>query len=310
MPTGLTAGNLRGPWAALIVPWTADDELDERRFEKEVRSYGGTGVGGVYTGGSTGEFYAQDDDTFGRISRIACEHAHAVGLRVQIGCTALSTRTARGRVRTAIEAGADGIQIAIPFWMTLSEDESMSFIRDVAAEAGKVPLILYHTMRAKRELTAESIGRLAQQVPTFIGMKDTGCDIPRLKAMLQAAPHLAIFGGEHDMLEKIGAGGTGTYSSVTGLNARRVVELYDLCAAGRFDEARALQKAVSRLIFEALLPMVKDEGLLDSAVDRVQRIVGGGDVGLACQKPYRSATPQHVERLRTWLREQAPILLP
>ena len=81
----LTRQTLCGPWAALILPWTDRDELDARRFKQEVRSYGGTGVHGVYTGGTTGEFYAQDDATFERITQIVCEQAHDVGLPVQIG---------------------------------------------------------------------------------------------------------------------------------------------------------------------------------------------------------------------------------
>ncbi len=309
MPTTLTRKTLRGVWAALIVPWTNDDELDERRFANEVRSYAGTGVGGVYTGGTTGEFYAQDDHTFERITIVACTEAHAAGLPVQIGCTALSTRTARQRIRTAVRAGADGIQIALPFWMELKDDEAFGFLRDVAAEAGDVPLILYQTTRSKRKLEPGLLGQIAKELPTFIGMKETGCDVPMLEAMLDAAPDLAIFGGEHDLMEKVEAGGRGAYSSVTGLNARAMVELYNLCASGQFDVAQPLQNMIHRLMFEALIPMVKKEGLLDSAVDRVQRMVGGGDVGLACQKPYRSATPQHVERLRRWCETNAPLLL-
>jgi dihydrodipicolinate synthase/N-acetylneuraminate lyase len=110
------------------------------------------------------------------------------------------------------------------------------------------------------------------------------------------------------LIEKLAAGGRGTYSSITGLNARRVVELYELAAAGRAAEATILQDAIRRYTFELLVPMVR-EGLWDSAVDRVQRMAGGVDVGLRCQGPYRSATPQHVERLLAWCRQNAPELL-
>src|SRR5687767_844041 len=65
----LTRQNLHGVWPALIVPWTDDDRLDEKRFAKEVRSYSDTGVHGVYTGGTTGEYYAQDDATYERITK-------------------------------------------------------------------------------------------------------------------------------------------------------------------------------------------------------------------------------------------------
>ena len=304
----LTRDNLHGVWAALLLPWTDDDRLDEPRFAAEVRAYGGTGLHGVYTGGTTGEFYAQDDATFEQVARIACIEGHGIGLPVQIGCTALSTRTVRQRIRAAIAAGADAVQLAVPFWLELSDDEMLDFVCAAAEEAGAVPLVLYNTGRAKRKLSPELWGRLALAAPTLIGAKDTGATVDELRAVLAAAPGLAVFGAEHDLAAKTEAGGRGVYSSITGLNARRVVALYELCRLGRFEEAAPLEDELRRYTFELLLPMVR-EGLWDSAVDRVQRMAGGVDVGLRCQGPYRSATPEHVERLRAWCRQHAPGLL-
>ena len=304
----LTRQTLRGAWAALFVPWTDSNELDEARFIKECRSYGDTGVHGIYTGGTTGEFYAQDDRTFEAITRIACREGHTANLPVQIGCTTLSTRTTRARIRFAVEAGADGIQIAYPFWLELQPDEVLSFFKDIAAEAGTTPIILYHTSRAKRKLSPEEIGIIAREVPTFIGMKDTGCDVATLKAMLHEAPDLSIFGGE-TFYDRMPHGGCGGYCSITGLNAAYVVEYYNLCAAGKWEQAKGHHLTIKRLLDEALLPMNRQEGLQDSAIDRIQRVAGGFDIGLRCQAPYRSGTPAHVQRLKDWCKQNAPVLL-
>jgi len=305
----LTRATLKGVWCALILPWTDRDEVDGRRLAKEVRGYGGTGVNGVYTGGTTGEFYAQDDATFEKVTQIVCDEAHALGLPVQIGVSALSTRTVSHRIRVARRAKADALQIALPFWLELKDDEVKRFVSEVAAEAGKTPFVLYLTGRSKRKIAPEFLGKLAGEFPTFIGTKDTGLDIPSLQAALKEAPDLAIFGGE-DFFEKIPAGGKGGYCSITGFNAVKVVELYSLCAAGRLDEAKPLAEAFRRYLHEALIPMVKTDGLWDSAIDRVQRVAGGGVVGLRCQSPYRSATEAHVKRVIAWCRKNTPQLLP
>jgi dihydrodipicolinate synthase/N-acetylneuraminate lyase len=307
--TPLTRSTLRGVWPALITPWNDNDELDSARIVEEVRHYAQCGVNGVYTGGTTGEFYAQDDATFDQLTALTCHEGHAAGLPVQIGCTALSTRTACRRIRRAVSERADGIQIAIPFWLELKDDEVMDFFRAVVDSAGSVPVILYHTGRAKRKLSAALIGALAAGMPTLIGLKDTGCDLAALAAILAQTPDLCIFGAEHDLVVKTRAGGHGTYSSVTGLNARWVVSLYQACAAGDWAIAAKLQEPIERLMNQALIPMVREDGLMDSAVDRVQRIVGGGSVGLRCQGPYRSATSDHVRRLREWCANHAPELL-
>jgi dihydrodipicolinate synthase/N-acetylneuraminate lyase len=304
----LTGETLRGVWAALILPWTDDDRLDEARFIAEIEAYRDTGIHGVYTGGTTGEFYAQDDETFRRVAEIACRQGHAIGLPAQIGVTALSTRIVRQRVRYAIQQGADGLQIALPFWLELSDDETRDFMRAVADEAGDTPLILYQTMRAKKKLGPAMLARLVQCVPSVIGCKDTGCTLDELREYVAAAPSVAIFGGEHDLVDRIQVGGRGTYSSIVGLNARRVVAMYELALAGQLENAATIQSELRRYTFELLVPMVR-EGLWDSAVDRIQRVAGGVDVGLHCQGPYRSAVPEHVERLKAWCRVNAPSLL-
>lgn len=305
----LTRSTLRGVWSALIVPWTERDTVDVRRFIREIRAYAGTGIHGIYTGGTTGEFYGQDDETYARITEVACEQAREIGLPIQIGASALSTSTARRRIKVALREGADAIQIALPFWLELKDDEVMRFVQEIADEAGKTPLVLYLTSRSKRKIAPPLLGKIAAKVPTFIGTKDTGCDIPTLQAMLKEAPDLAIFGGE-DFFERIPAGGRGGYCSITGFNARKVVELYELCAAGDLEKAKPLSDALTRFLYEALIPLVKEAGLWDSAVDRIQRMAGGGVVGLRCQSPYRSGQPKHVKQVIAWCRKHTPELLP
>jgi len=306
----LTRQTLRGVWPALILPWTQNDELDEPRFRAEIRAYANTGVHGVYTGGTAGEFYAQDDATFQQVTSITCEEGHALGLPVQIGCTALSTRTACGRIKTAIKAGADGIQISIPFWLEMSDDEIITFFDDIVAAAGETPLIFYHTPRAKRTLSARFLAALARRYPTLIGLKDTAAPIDFAEELLKLAPDFAILGGEHHLVERIAAGGRGTFSSLALLNPRYAAEFYQAIIDGRIEEAERRQKQVQRYFIEAVVPLVRDVGLWDSAVDRVQRTVGGIDVGLRCQGPYRCATQFHVDSLRQWCCEHAPELLP
>jgi hypothetical protein len=104
-------------------------------------------------------------------------------------------------------------------------------------------------------------------------------------------------------------GAKGTYSSVAGLNPQLMLSIYNYCAMGRFDLADPLQKAIRRMMHEVLHPIGREAGLWDSALDRLQRAVGGGDIGLRCQRPYRSATSDHVALVRDWCRREAPVLL-
>lgn len=305
----LTAANLHGVWPALLTPWTDDERVDEDRLVAEVRHYADAGVHGIYTGGTAGEFYAQDDATFDQITRLVCRTAHDLNLPVQIGCTALSTRTVCLRIATARSYGADGIQFALPFWLALGDDEVLRFLRDIAAAAESTPLILYHTGRAKRRIDPPLLKRICEQTPTLIGMKDTVADVPTFESIHEAAPHLAIFGADCRLTERMSRGGRGTYTSLAGLNAAMMLRYFQLCAENNFDEAAAIERIFQGLMDQVLIPMVRDEGLNDSAVDRVQRMAGGGQCGLRCARPYTSATEEHVMCVLTWCRDHAPELL-
>jgi dihydrodipicolinate synthase/N-acetylneuraminate lyase len=307
--TKLTRSNLRGVWAALITAWSDDDTLDESGFERHVRRYASLGVHGVYTGGTTGEFYAQDDNTFERVTRIACQSAHQVGVPVQIGCTALCTRTAIGRAKFAVAAGADAIQIALPFWLALKNDEAVSFLYDVAQAVFPTPLVLYHTDRAKFKFNPTQIAELASRIPTLIGTKDGGCDLDALDLMHKLVPDLAIFGGEGDMTTRMARGGRGTYSSVVGLSPRTLLKLFTLCESDQFSQAQQIQTAIHGVIHEVALLWVKRDGLWDSALDRIFYAAGGGEVGLRCQSPLRSGNVEHVREMTQWCQKHAPYLV-
>ena len=300
----LTKTNLQGVWAALITPWTSDFRLCEDRLAGEVRRYAADGVHGVYTGGTTGEFYAQSDAVFARITEAVCQTSREANIPVQIGCTALSNITTADRIHIACQAGADALQLALPFWLELKDDEVMSFFHACQTAAGDAPLVLYNTGRAKRRLGAAMLGRLTREFPTLIGMKDTGCSPQELKEILAETGAFSVLGGEKSLWTHMPLGSLGCYSSFCGLNAKLVLRLYGLCLAGNWKEAESLHRAVEKLLV-AVDPLI-EAGLLDSALDRAFSILGGRDTGLECAGPYRSMTRQQLEKLRESLLDTAP----
>ena len=300
----LTRSNLTGVWAALITPWNLDFTLREERLAEEVRRYADGGLHGIYTGGTTGEFYAQNDVTYARITAVVCEAARAQKIPVQIGCTALSTPTTVERIGIACAEGTDALQLALPFWLELKDDEVMGFFGACVKAAGDVPLVFYNTERAKRRLGAVMLGRLTKEFPTLIGMKDTGCSPAELTEILAATGEFSVFGGEDSLFTHMPVGALGCYSSFCGLNASLILRLYGFCREGKWEEARPLNRSVEVLL-EAVGPLI-EEGLLDSALDRAFRILGGSDVGLECAGPYRSFTPAQLQGLREALETRAP----
>ena len=69
----LTRENFVGPWAGLPVAWTDEDTFDETAYRADVRACCEANVPGIYTGGTTGEFYAMEFDEFQQVARAAVE---------------------------------------------------------------------------------------------------------------------------------------------------------------------------------------------------------------------------------------------
>jgi len=300
---------LHGIWAGLPVAWDASMELDESAAAADVEACCRAGVHGVYTGGTTGEFYAQDEDTFRRLIRLTVAAARFTGTPMQAGCTSLSTRLVCRRIEIAGEAGADGIQLALPFWLPLSDEESIAFFRDVTVAASGLPLILYDTERTKRRVSVELFRRLREVAPTLIGCKHTGDDMDVLKDYIQALPGVSFFVSEHLLPDGMRIGARGNYSSKVYLHPPFMLRYYQLCVEGCWDDVAPMQAALKRFYSEGILPL-RDKGMVDSAIDRVfGTALGFVRCGLRCQPPYVHATQADVDALVAWMRKHTPILL-
>ena len=307
--TKLNYDRLHGMWAGLPVAWDDNLELDEDAYHADVKACCDAGMHGVYTGGTTGEFYAQDEALFRRIVKLTVDAAAPTATPTQAGCTALSTRLACRRIEIAAELGADGIQVALPFWLALSDDEAASFFREIAAAAGDLPIILYKTERTKRDVSVELFQWLREIAPTLIGCKFGGGGAKEVAPYLAALPDVSFFLGEHHLLDGMRLGVRGSYSSQVYLWPPVMLRYYELCRQGRWDDAKPIQLALGRLYTEGIRSIL-DKGMMDSAIDRVFGSVRGFlRCGLRCQPPYVHATQEDVDALRAWMETNTPILL-
>ena len=130
----VTPENFVGPWAGLPVAWTEDDEFDETTYRGDVARCCRAGIPGSIRG-TSGEFYAQEWEEFQRIARATVEECHQRGTPAMIGCTSTSTRGAVRRAAFAAELGADAIQVALPFWMEVPDDQVLPFFRSCPRNA-------------------------------------------------------------------------------------------------------------------------------------------------------------------------------
>jgi dihydrodipicolinate synthase/N-acetylneuraminate lyase len=309
----LTRDTLKGVWAAVTLPWHEDLSLDEAAFRENLRRLIAARVHGIYTTGSTGEFYALDWDEFCHMVDIFMGAVSSSGIPVQVGCAADDTRDICRQIEYACRAGADGVQVVIPYWMELTDREILQFFRDVAAASAGLPIIHYNITRAKNYLGAEDYRRILEVVPNLIGVKFAfaGTHFGQLQNALQRCPEIAFFVAENLLVTGMPMGIRGSYSSVVCMNPQYMLTMFGLAESRQWNEALAMQMRLVRFFRE--LGGILDEmaaGGMDPVCDKGMSVASGMFTGhQRTRPPYIGWSDEQVLRFRGWLERDYPDLL-
>jgi dihydrodipicolinate synthase/N-acetylneuraminate lyase len=308
----LTKETFIGPWAGLPVVWNEENKFEEDLYRDAVRRCCKAGIPGVYTGGTTGEFYAMDYDEFQAVSRSTVEECHANGTPAMIGCTSTYTLGAIRRAAYAAEIGADAIQVALPFWVEVDDREVVPFFEKVNEAAGGIPVSIYETKLAKKVLRIDQHRAIKAAVPSYLMVKaNEGTVGATIKGCSELSEFLNVFVSEPSWLEFGPVGAIGCCSSMVYWNPRVVLDYW---GAVKSKNWKALE--IKALPFKKLLDFLISEfgqkAFTDTAYDRM----GGAASGFLCEnnllrnrKPYTSATEKDIQILRDWYKNNFPEML-
>lgn len=306
----LTRETFQGPWAGLPVAWTDDDRFDETAYRADVARCCQAGVPGVYTGGTTGEFYAMEFDEFQEVARATVEECHSRDTPAMIGCSSTYTLGAQRRAKFAAEIGADAIQVTIPFWMEVDSNGIETFFRDVSHAAGDLPLSVYETTRCKVTLSLDQHRALHDRLPNYVMVKSNagtvGCSPDGCRALSEI---VNVFVGE-SLWKTLGPhGARGGCSSMVYWNPRVCLALWQAVEAGDWDSVSRQAEPVSRL-FAFLHSEFGTRGFTDTAFDRLGGLASGFlQTSLRSRGPYVSVSPADVQNLQSWYEAEFPEML-
>src|SRR5688572_20173370 len=97
----LTAREIHGNWATLLLPIGPDDGIDYTLLAEEIDHVIAAKVNGIYSNGGAGEVYTQTEDEFDRVNALLAERCRRAHQPFQIGASHTSAQIARERVRRA-----------------------------------------------------------------------------------------------------------------------------------------------------------------------------------------------------------------
>jgi len=300
----LTRESLSGVWAGLPTPFDSKGDLDLDCLAENIRRACQFDIGGVYSTGGTGEFYAVEFDEFKRMTDVFVSEAHAMGKPVQIGITWSHTRGVIRRMEYAQQAGADGVQVAFPYWFEVGPEEVLKFFRDLSNACPGLSIIHYNSINARRRLNGADYHRIAGEVPELIGTKFPSNDALVWQTLTAQSPQLAHFTApEMSLPTAMMYGARGCYSIYIVVVPGLMLHYYRLCVERRWDEAIRISRHISTFFNDAIVPLV-NKGYVDCALDKAAAEIAGLLVPSGPPAPpYRALSPEDMEFLRSKMLE-------
>jgi 4-hydroxy-tetrahydrodipicolinate synthase len=238
---------LRGCGTALVTPFTRSGEIDEAALRRLVELQIEGGVDFLVACGTTGESVTMSDEEQARVVELSIEAA-AGRVPVVAGAGGYNTREVIERIHRYTELGADAILSVTPYYNKPTQEGLYQHYCAIA-EASQLPIILYNVPgRTGCNMEPATVARLAE-LKKIIGTKEASGNISQIGEIASLVDSsFKIFAGDDSVVLPVAAlGGVGVISVASNLVPRRVSDLAHACLAGRFEEARALNRELTPL---------------------------------------------------------------
>ena len=235
--------DLGGVVVATALAFTPDDTapaglaVDYDKFGEHVDFLMSNGCRGVGPNGSLGEYSSLTDDERRKVVQVAVDAVDGRGL-VIAGVHGVGWHQARTWAEHAQSVGADAVLLLPPTLYRANDDEVVTHYQKVA-EVG-LPIMAYNNpFDTKIDLVPSLVARLAE-IPEVVALKEFSGDVRRVFEIKELCDIDVIVGADDVLFELLVDGAVGWFAGYPNAFPNEAVELYQLCAAGHWTEARTL----------------------------------------------------------------------
>jgi 4-hydroxy-tetrahydrodipicolinate synthase len=231
-----------GCGTALVTPFRKDLSLDEETLRRLVRRQIAGGINFLVPCGTTGESPTLSHEEHLRVVAITLEEAKGK-VPVLAGAGGYDTRTVIEMARECERMGADGILSVTPYYNKPTQEGLYHHFKAIAASIS-LPIILYNVPpRTNVNIDPATVRRLSE-IGNIIGVKEASGNISQITQVIQQVPEefLVLSGDDALTLPVAAMGGRGIVSVASNEIPAETARLAQLCLAGNFAEARAMQR--------------------------------------------------------------------
>lgn len=239
--------DFHGVFPYLVSPVDADGTVRTEVLGKLCDDLISAGVHGLTPLGSTGEFAYLNSAQRTTVVQTTIEATRG-RVPVVAGVVSTSTADAVAQAKAYQKLGVNGILAILEAYFPLADAQIESYFRAIA-DAVDIPVVIYTNPQFQRsDLTLEIIARLAEH-PRIGYIKDASTNTGRLLSIMnRCGDALRVFSASaHIPAAVMLIGGRGWMAGPACIIPRQSVALYELCKAGRWDEAMVLQRRLWRI---------------------------------------------------------------
>ncbi|MGA3040471.1 MAG: 4-hydroxy-tetrahydrodipicolinate synthase [Bryobacteraceae bacterium] len=237
-----TSHPFTGCGTALVTPFRADQSLDETTLRRLVRRQIDAGIDFLVPCGTTGESPTLTRAEHLRVIEITLEEAKG---RVPVlgGAGGYNTREVIELAHELERLGVEGILSVTPYYNKPTQEGLYQHYKAIAA-AIHAPIVVYSVQgRTGVNVEPATLARLAA-IPNIVGVKEASGNITQMANVIQQVPpeFIVLSGDDAITLPLMALGGRGIVSVASNEIPAEMTQLAQLCLAGDFAAARAVQR--------------------------------------------------------------------
>ncbi|RWJ01207.1 dihydrodipicolinate synthase family protein [Mesorhizobium sp.] len=229
-----------GVFPAVTTKLTRDGKVDLRATKDSLDRLVKAGVSGVIVLPMLGENASMSLKDREDIIRSAVE---VVAGRVPVlsGLAEITLDNAKANAKLYESFGAQGLMVFPSLGYKTDDRETVEWYKGVAS-ASSLPIMIYNNPIAYGVDCTVNVLRQLVDTPEIVCVKEETGDIRRVTDMfVELGDRFSIFCGVDDLIvESCALGVTGWVSGMTNVWPSECVELFNLCAQNKYEEARAL----------------------------------------------------------------------
>ena len=285
----------KGALTALVTPFK-HGSIDEEAYRAFIEWQIESGIDGVVPCGTTGESATLSHDEHKEVIRICIDQVKK-RIPVLAGSGSNNTREAIELTKFAKSAGADGALMITPYYNKPTQDGMIAHFKAIADEVS-LPMVVYNVPgRTGTNLLPSTLGRMAREIPTVIGVKEATGDMKQAAMVMEECGEdfALLSGDDFTTLPFLALGGKGVISVISNIEPAKTSAM---CAACRNNDWKT-----ARSLFYELAPLNRAMFLESNPIPVKTSLSLMGKMEPTLRLPMTPLAAEHLQTLKTVLKE-------